>query len=276
MCHSMISAFMTIMLFKLLDNTASSDTGNLFPPMSVVVALTATLANMIFTQSHPKYQLYALILFMSWLYLFILPLIYVPIHRSATTQSVEYYVMTSTKSGCRQCLFDSQGLNYTLFPVTEEAGLEEGLFFQPEWNKIQHLSAYPTYQRLFKINTKSDWIVVLEDDAILMPSFEQKIHSILDQHYDVISLDTRNAYSWIFMWWFPEGTAGMAYNTRRLPYLAKLTRINSPQAMVNRIHTGKGIVQELIMNLCNSKKLRCKWAPLVKEFPNLPSSIGYS
>jgi hypothetical protein len=120
-------------------------------------------------------------------------------------------------------------------------------------------------------DSEADWVVLFEDDAVLLPAFHASLTRATCEYadLDLVWLDTRNAVNWYFLRRLDGGSNAIMYRRAALPRVSALLDFNDPGMAAARKRF-KGFlahgIDVSLARLCNSPGgLRCASLPLVVE-----------
>jgi hypothetical protein len=141
---------------------------------------------------------------------------------------------------------------YRLLPSLKE-NLNVDHFKNQFWRRRSILSLAINSNRIFRgVRGSVDWTIIFEDDAYFLPKFKTHFFSFLENSkWDVIFMDARCAYPYVFLRRFCEASVGVAYNNRRINDFIEMSQIDSKYYVDHMKSGGRGYFPHLIATLCN-------------------------
>lgn len=120
------------------------------------------------------------------------------------------------------------------------------------------------------------WLLVLEDDASLPPSFSKKIRDVIEnekhKNHDVIWLDVRTYPAYAVSGYITCCTAGMLYRKESIPKIVEYleTRKQEVADYIKQRNGSFPLNDFLLAYLCNKKLYSCTVVPMIAEagFPS--------
>lgn len=209
--------------------------------------------------------------------------------------SIEYYLVTIESNRMRrEMFFSSKWLPQNVKVVYGLDKKENKTSTTDDWLKMYNFSLdvlspiqkklpyrlihfMGIYNTLKSVKTTSDWIVLLEDDAMFLDWYGEYEQTVFQRYneYDIISLDTKSIARWAVKGFANAGTAGVAFNVKSLPKILNLFALNSQQ-MQTYLHRGLDDPYKLAFdspmhNFCEGtilywiRHLSCAHAPMISE-----------
>ena len=209
---------------------------------------------------------------------------YVPLRHQDCTTSFETVVISIPRSAWRAGTIQHQlqllgsvpklarGVDARDFDSFEELVAPRRVSRPPNWLHDEallmgHIAA------MRSAASKTEWVLIFEDDAQLLPKFASAINETLCYHKDrdAVWLDTRTAVVYVGEGGrFTGSMAGMAYKSASLRVIARMMEYDSPERFAADRDLGFIVGVDTVMAwFCNHGLVRCGVSALVRE-----SNIG--
>ncbi len=152
-------------------------------------------------------------------------------------------------------------ISYTLF---------NGITSIPKEYQHTHMKHTWPYMLLLQQaynQSKTPWLAILEDDAVLHYDFKHQIECILDLSSDLIWLDARSHINYAFFGYTGCCTAGMLIQHNAVNKILDHVGPNASYHLnFNRFHPQYLFsIDSVLSNMCSDGTLKCRVRPLVSE-----------
>jgi hypothetical protein len=178
-------------------------------------------------------------------------------------------IVISSNNTERMNIFNFHFTNYEVLDATQVKVPDDWKTTSDFLNRC--LNLYFSYVALFsKQYHETEWIVVLEDDAIPLEKnlFKKQINSVVEQYAekDYICLDVRSNLVQGLTGQILGSTAGSIFKVKSLPFIKE-------EVLKFKTWKEDRYIDKVLVNLCYRKKLNCVAVPLIQE-NGLPSLLN--